>query len=295
MKLKPTLYVTWLRRYKRLKYLGKRHNVFLSGPAIRQQWRDVWMQEFPYPEHKNTKDRFSIVNIVPWVICYSYVIFIMNIMRRVIEEKSNGSKELLRMMGMTDFTYWASTFMNYFIYAFIIMFIVTILYKVPMKASTAFLKHMDFFLLFIVLLIFIASLILFCMALSIFFYRANFATVALIIIYIPSCTLLMTNFFMIDSETSYYPLSVASKLGICLLPQGALLTAFHIISSYEASGEGVGWNNITEFSLIPDINVAMILATMLVSCGIYIVFIWYFDAVCPWQPGVPKPFYFFLT
>ncbi|GBM91934.1 ATP-binding cassette sub-family A member 3 [Araneus ventricosus] len=124
---------------------------------------------------------------------------------------------------------------------------------------------------------------------------ANFATVALIIIYIPSCTLLMTNFFMINSEISYYPLSVASKLGICLLPQGALLTAFYIISSYEASGEGVGWNNITEFSLIPDINMAMILVTMLVSCGIYIILIWYFDAVWPWQPGVPKPFYFFLT
>ncbi|GBN91787.1 hypothetical protein AVEN_144085-1 [Araneus ventricosus] len=52
----------------------------------------VWMQKFPYPEHKNTKDSFSIVNIVPWVICYGYLIFIMNIMRRVIEEKSNGSK-----------------------------------------------------------------------------------------------------------------------------------------------------------------------------------------------------------
>ncbi|KAF8768213.1 ATP-binding cassette sub-family A member 3 like protein [Argiope bruennichi] len=255
----------------------------------------VWMQQFPYPEHKDTKNSFSVVNIVPWVICYGYLIFIMNIMRRVIEEKSNGSKELLKMMGMTDFTYWASTFMNYFIYAFVIMLIVTILYKVPMKTSTAFLQHMNFFLLFIVLLLFIASLILFCMALSIFSNRANFATVALIIIYIPSCTLLMTKFFMTDSEVSYYPLSVASKLGICLLPQGALLTAFYIISSYEASGDGIGWNNINEFSLIPDINMAMILVTMLISCGIYIIFIWYFDAVWPWQPGVPKPFYFFLT
>ncbi|GBM33337.1 ATP-binding cassette sub-family A member 3 [Araneus ventricosus] len=34
---------------------------------------------------------------------------------------------------------------------------------------------------------------------------------------------------------------------------------------------------------------------MLFSCALYVIAIWYFDAVWPWQPGVPKPFYFFLT
>ncbi|CAL1280707.1 unnamed protein product [Larinioides sclopetarius] len=104
----------------------------------------------------------------------------------------------------------------------------------------------------------------------------------------------MIKLFMWDSELSYFPLSVLSKLGICLLPSGALLTSFYIISFYEYTGEGVQWYNITEFSLVPDLNMLMILGAMLFSCALYVIAIWYFDAVWPWQPGVPRPFYFFL-
>ncbi|GIX86731.1 uncharacterized protein CEXT_450471 [Caerostris extrusa] len=140
----------------------------------------VWMQKFPYPEYRDTSIGFSVINLVPWVLCYGYLIFIINIVRRVIEEKTNGSKELLKMMGMTDCTYWTSTFMNYFIIALITMFITTIIYKVPMKNAVVFLKHTNFVLLFIILSLFMASLILFCLAFSIFFNRPVLAIIALL-------------------------------------------------------------------------------------------------------------------
>ncbi|GBN57500.1 ATP-binding cassette sub-family A member 3 [Araneus ventricosus] len=287
---------------------------FIQKKAIEQGKNvnyKVWMQQFPFPEHRNTKGSFSVVNIIPWVLCYGYLIFIINIVRRVIEEKSNGSKELLKMMGMTDFTYWASTFMNYFIIGFVTIFIITIVYKVPLKHSIVFLRCIDFLVLLIILSLYMASLdllvlliilslymaslILFCMLFSIFFNRTVFAVIALLLVYILSFTLLMIKLFMWDSELIYFPLSVLSKLCICLLPSGALLSSFYIISFYESSGEGVQWYNITEFSLVPDLNILMILGAMLFSCALYVFAIWYFDAVWPWQPGVPKPFYFFLT
>ncbi|XP_055936421.1 retinal-specific phospholipid-transporting ATPase ABCA4-like [Argiope bruennichi] len=255
----------------------------------------VWMQQFPYPVHRNTNSKFSIVNIIPWFLCYGYLVFIINIVRRVIEEKSNGSKELLKMMGMTDFTYWASTFMNYFIIGFLTMLVITIVYKVPLKNSVVFLRFIDFTVLLTIFSLYMASLILFCMLFSIFFNKTVFAVIALLLVYILSFTLLMINLFMLESELNYFPLSVFSKLAICLFPSGALLSSFYIITFYESSGEGVQWYNITEFSLVPDINILMILGAMLFSCVLYIIAIWYFDAVWPWQPGVPKPFYFFLT
>ncbi|GFS83796.1 ATP-binding cassette sub-family A member 3 [Nephila pilipes] len=252
----------------------------------------VWMQRFPYPEHRDASMGFSVVSLVSWVLGYGYLIFIINMVRRIIEEKSNGSKELLKMMGMTDFTYWASTFANYFIIALITLFIITIIYKIPFKNGTVFLKNSEFFLTFFVLALFMASLILFCMLLSIFFNRSVFANIALLVVYVLSLTFIMIAFFMKDTDLNYSSLSVGSKLGICLLPTGALLTLFYLVGFNEATGDGLRWYNLTTFEQIPDLNILMVLGTMVFSCFLFIFAIWYFDAVWPWQPGVPKPFYF---
>ncbi|GFY44553.1 ATP-binding cassette sub-family A member 3 [Trichonephila inaurata madagascariensis] len=252
----------------------------------------VWMQRFPYPEHRSSSMNFSMVTLVPWVLGYGYLFFIINIVRRVIEEKANGSKELLKMMGMTDFTYWASTFMNYFISALITLFIITIIFKIPFKNGTVFMKNSEFFLTFFVLCLFMISLILFCMLFSIFFKRSVFAIIALLVIYVLSLTFIMIVFFMKDTDLNYSSLSLGSKLGICLLPTGAFLTLFYLVGFNEATGDGLKWNNLTEFDQIPDLNILMVLGTMVFSCFLYIFAIWYFDAVWPWQPGVPKPFYF---
>ncbi|XP_055936420.1 phospholipid-transporting ATPase ABCA1-like [Argiope bruennichi] len=254
----------------------------------------VWMQQFPYPKHKESAANFNSMTIASWVVYYGHLIFILNIVKRVVEEKTNGSKELLKMMGMTNSTYWTSTFMNYFIIAFINALVIVILYKSPMKNAIVFVKHSNFMILFIVLLLYLASIILFCMNCSIFFNRAVFAIIAMLIICDVSFSSLMSQYFFLKTE-DYFALSVGSKLEICLLPPGALLTAFQIIIVYEASAEGVQWNNIGEFSLIPDMNMSMTLSMMLVSCVLFMFAIWYLDAVWPWQPGVPKPFYFLFT
>ncbi|KAG8194777.1 hypothetical protein JTE90_017219 [Oedothorax gibbosus] len=255
----------------------------------------VWMQRFPYPKHRNAANVFTVINLIPWVIGYGYLIFIMNIVRRVIEEKTNKSKELMKMMGMTDCIYWTSTFFNYFFVAIITMLVTTIIYKAPLKNSFVFVKNMDFMLLFFLLTLFMACLILFCMAFSIFFTKNVVAVVALIMAHILSFTLLMSNYFLLSVEVNYLPLAFIAKLGICLLPSGSLLTMFTIISNYESTGEGAQWYNLTEYSYIPDMNMLTVIIMMIVSCIVYTVIIWYFDAVWPWQPGVPKPFYFPFT
>ncbi|PRD28327.1 UNVERIFIED_CONTAM: ATP-binding cassette sub-family A member 3 [Trichonephila clavipes] len=56
--------------------------------------------------------------------------------------------------------------------------------------------------------------------------------------------------------------------------------------------EGLQWYNLTEFSLTHNLNVLMIMGTMAFSCVLFILGIWYFDSVLPWQQGVQKPFYF---
>ncbi|CAL1281889.1 unnamed protein product [Larinioides sclopetarius] len=133
------------------------------------------------------------------------------------------------------------------------------------------------------------------MAFSIFFNRGVFAIIVLLIVYIVSFTMLSVKLMDPRNESAYFSMSVIGKLGICLFPQTALVTAIFLISSYEATGEGVHWSNVSEFALLPEVNLSMVMLTMLFSCFLYAFILWYFDAVWPWQPGVPRPFYFFLT
>ncbi|XP_054706743.1 phospholipid-transporting ATPase ABCA3-like [Uloborus diversus] len=189
---------------------------------------ELSLQRFPYPAHPEKRNAFTVVNLISWVIGYGFSVFFINIVNTVIEEKKNGSKELLKMMGMTDFVYWASNFMNFFGLGAIAMLVITIIYKSPLKNSYVLIEYTDFTLLLVLLLLYTASLILFSLALSTFFNKRD----------------------------------------------------------------GAQWYNLTDFSAIPDINMLMIIATMALSCFIYIVVIWYIDAVWPWQYGVPKPFYF---
>ena len=77
------------------------------------------------------------------------------------------------MMGMTDFIYWSSNFLNYFTVGAIICLIITIIYKAPLKNGVVVLENSNFFLLFIIFILFMASLTLFSLALTTFFNKGK--------------------------------------------------------------------------------------------------------------------------
>ncbi|XP_054707778.1 phospholipid-transporting ATPase ABCA3-like [Uloborus diversus] len=263
-----------------------------KGKSISYELR---MNRFPYPAHKKNNDDFNAISIISWVIGYGFLIFIVNAVRRVTEEKSNRTKELLKMMGMKDLIYWSSTFTNFFSVGAFSMLIIAIVYKSPVKCSMVFLENTDFFLLFILLLLFMAQLILFCFAFTTFFNKPVFAIVLILVIYNSTLSVFSTLYFMVFNNDAYFQLSLGSKLGICLLPTGSLLTIFSIISTLENNGMGALWTNLTEYNASFDVNMLMVIGTMIFACFLYIIIIWYVDAVWPWQLGVPKPFYFPFT
>ncbi|GFR28677.1 ATP-binding cassette sub-family A member 17 [Trichonephila clavata] len=91
---------------------------------------------------------------------------------------------------------------------------------------------------------------------------------------------LTAEIFLRNSDIAYVPSSVWYKLGIFLLPPGALSTLNFFISVYE-------------INVAPDLSILMIIGALICSCLLFIVGILYFDAVWPWQPGVTKPMYLF--
>ncbi|GBM36366.1 ATP-binding cassette sub-family A member 3 [Araneus ventricosus] len=253
----------------------------------------IFLQTFPYPKYKQTPNGGFVANHEEYFLHAALIFFVAAIVKRIVDEKNRGSKELMESMGMTKSSYWASHFTNNFITAFGFTLVIVIIYKTSTK-NTEFHLQSDFIPLFIILLLFLANLILFCMTFSIFFNNVAYAVIAVMMVYLLSFQLLMWKLSARTLE-EYFSFSLFHKLCICLYPSGGLLTSFLIMHLFENGNEGVQWGNLTEYPMVPDINMLMVILMMVLSCFFYIFAIWYFDTVWPWQPGVRKPFYFFLT
>lgn len=53
------------------------------------------MQQFPYPKHKTGSEGDVLADMIPTMAINAFIFFIINLVKRVIEEKSNGSKVIL--------------------------------------------------------------------------------------------------------------------------------------------------------------------------------------------------------
>lgn len=61
------------------------------------------MQQFPYPEHKEGQAGFDAKTIASWCICYGHLIFVINIVKRIVEEKANGSRVIFFSLNTGTF------------------------------------------------------------------------------------------------------------------------------------------------------------------------------------------------
>ncbi|XP_035205057.1 ATP-binding cassette sub-family A member 13-like, partial [Stegodyphus dumicola] len=207
----------------------------MQGKEIKYKVR---MQQFPIPAHKEVtpseKQHEHYLIFLPWCIAYGFLFFMISLIKKVTEEKANGSKELLKMMGMTDGFYWCSTFADYFGVGAIMILIITTVYKSPLKCDHVYVSHSNFFLLLVLLLLFLVNLILFSMAFTTFFNRVIFAVIGIVVLFnvafLPIALFCFPDNFDIPT---YLQLPLDGRLAICLFPPGALLTIFHMVREYE--------------------------------------------------------------
>ncbi|XP_013772633.2 ATP-binding cassette sub-family A member 3-like [Limulus polyphemus] len=248
------------------------------------------MHRYPYPTYIET--HFSFVNQLPALIVIGFLILCPVIVRRIVDEKSRGAKEMMRMMGLNDWCYWSATFFNNFLVMLFISAIFTILFKTNFRKDIALLYHTDGFLLFIILLLYSAATILFCITISTFFNKPVASVICTIILW--ECSFSVPQNLMDPYGGSKYgDTSLSLKLASCLLPNMAMHWAVRVMSTFESFKEGATWTNLGKAALPGDnLTLGGIMGMMIASLVVYGVIIWYVDAVWPWQFGIPKPFYF---
>lgn len=269
-------------------------NLLRKEKGLTRQKPAIAMHRFPYPEY-NDDSKFDLISrLIAMFVVYSYLVFSPIYVRRVISEKSSRVRELMRMMGLSDWVYWIGTFASGFLVLAITLTISLILFKIPVAPLAAVLLYSDFSLLLFICLIYATSAILFLLLFTVIFNSAVVGVIFSTIGWVISYSLPTSILDPLGSDR-YMSISRSAKLSTSLLPNSGLYWAFRLISFLEGQGIGAKWSNLgTEAVPADNVTLGEIVLIMLTSVLIYALLLWYLDNIWPFQYGIPKHPLFFL-
>ncbi|XP_053207089.1 LOW QUALITY PROTEIN: phospholipid-transporting ATPase ABCA3-like [Panonychus citri] len=208
------------------------------------------------------------------------------IVRRVVREKSTNSKELLRIMGLTDLIYWLSHFINYFTLSIFHGTIITIIYSIIVKKSPYHGWNPSLFWFNYVMNS--VTSILFSFAFTTILTRP---VIGVLIVTVGRAALSYVPYAA--KTASFKILWISPKVWASLLPSGQLHYSISDLLYFGRKNGKVLWSDI--FASIGDeetLTLWSVYFVMIFSWLFYVVLIWYIDAVWPWQTGTPKPWHF---
>ena len=185
----------------------------------------------------------NLVELLGNIIITSYIIMCPLIVKRICDEKVAKAKEMLKMMGMSDWVFWGSHFINYFTIMFIQSIFTMLLYcygfgRIP------YVMYSNAFIFFISLVLFNVSTILSSMLLTTVFNRPVIAVVVSVILFEVSHSVPMCIFSPTFNPNINVPGITGWRLLTCLLPNSGMQWVLTAIGKVEIYNRGVTWSNL---------------------------------------------------
>jgi ATP-binding cassette, subfamily A (ABC1), member 3 len=161
-----------------------------------------------------------------------YVIPIHRLVMRIVTERSNRSREMMKVMGMAEWSYWLSWFLYFMSICTIIAISAMLITKYQI------LPHSNIFLLFCYFWLYSLSLFGYSLFMSSLFSSPLIAS-------------LVSNFLYFFTHLCDYAvrspyLAEYHKILASFLPSIAMKRAMVNILRYERSGRGFGYHNVSE-------------------------------------------------
>lgn len=260
---------------------------FLSLSGIPWTSYNLTLQEFPYPTYRSDDfvDIFSV--LLPFCTVLSFVMLCPAILKRVVEEKQTGVKELMKMMGLKSWMLWLGWMINALLVNIVSVTIIVLLVKPPFK-EVAILQHSNGLLVWLILMFYCAAGVAFCFGISSFFSRPTLAMSIGVLLWIISYA---APFSLVVSNTYVSP---GIKLLTSLLPNTAISWTYRLIVAHESKGVGLTWTNIFEppSGIRGDLSVGIMWLMLVVDIILYCVVTWYVNSIMPGKYGLAKPWYF---
>lgn len=245
------------------------------------------IQSYPYANYTAVSIFQQLFQIIfPFITVLSFLLMCSNTIKRVVEEKDSGVKELMKMMGLKSWMIWTGWILhNFFVYAISITIITYISCYELYSGKGALLTHTNPLLFWTFLIMYMMSGIFFCFAISSLFNRPLIALIAGSMAW--TCT------YSIPANFIKPSINIFIKTILLLLPNVGVINAYTAISSLESQGKGLQFSTLfTTGKGDSSFSVGFVLFMFLIDCVFYGFIAWFMDSVMPGKYGIAKPLHF---
>jgi hypothetical protein len=179
-------------------------------------------------------DSFDLIVefLFPLAVTLMYIMPIHRMIMRIVSEKHTKIREVMRMMGLSDTTYWASWFVFYTIIVTIISLLST--FMICFKVF----PHSNWLLIFLLFWLFGMSLFGYIMFIQSLFSVPRTASIMSILIYF------FTSFLDFTVNSAY--IEQYRKIMASILPTIGMSRSLSNISRFEKAGIGLHLDNLSE-------------------------------------------------
>ncbi|KAI1307953.1 Phospholipid-transporting ATPase ABCA3 [Halotydeus destructor] len=251
--------------------------------------------KFPYPPYLELAANIPLTLLIPPLILFGFIVTFPILVKRIAEEKVNKSREMFRIMGLSDFVYWGTTFFSFYIIYLFQAVVLTFLYTHKWQGVMSLLSGADTSIVFTIFVLYGAGLMTFGMFLSIPFTKPVLAVVFAVIISTVLYTLPVT-FLDPNNNPNVDPVATnIPRFLCCLFPSYSFTTVIGLIGLRSMYGMTASWSDLFDANnslCFGSMSLGLAMVMMLLQIPLYSFLIWYLDKVWPWQDGVPKPWYF---
>ncbi|GAB1599090.1 hypothetical protein Ahia01_000186200, partial [Argonauta hians] len=251
--------------------------------GINSSLPSVHLKQFPYPCHM--KDEYLHIlssYLLPIMMTLAWLASLGLGIRNIVQDRSEGQEEALRVMGMYGFVNWlAWMFSTMIIMAGVCIIIIFILHF-----STIFIFS-NILLMFIYFITFCFSTVMMCYMVSSFFSHPTLAVLTGLIIY------LLSYIPYIVLQSLEMQLSYFQTLFVCLSSTTAFSFGSRYLSRFEEQMAGLQWDNINKSPIEGDeMSFSFACTMMAVDSLIYFLIGWYVKSIKRIKYGIPKPWFF---
>nr|XP_049700738.1 phospholipid-transporting ATPase ABCA3 isoform X1 [Helicoverpa armigera] len=248
----------------------------LTGSEITQ---NLSIQEFPYYERSVNTD-VAIVCILLQVLCWlSLMLTFVFLMCRLLEERSSGIQELMKMVGVSLNTLGVTHFLNILPCGLVFAIVGSVLLKVTAQPL---IPHTNGFLIFLMLILYFNSVVALAFACSYIskgtHYAATLSVLAYILLWIPT------------RVASEHNISPALTLLTGFFPHAPMYWFWDEVANIEMFGAGITFKNIA--TRHDKVSVAISFFFLILQSALYYVFAWYLSLVRPGRYGQALPWNF---
>lgn len=234
------------------------------------------LEMFPKPAHTGNW-MFLIRIIIPIYMVMALSQFIAYLLILIVGEKEKKIKEGMKIMGLKDSVFWLSWFIIYGVFVlFLSVICVVLLYSLKVFTNT------NFLLIFILIVVYCFSIIMFGFMITPFFDKSRTAGIlSNFIVIIMSMFYFVQVFLKNSNPVALWCLSLISPSGFALAIDNAIVM--------DLSGEGVNISNIWSG---PGVPFGGSLIMMAVDTVLYGLLAYYLDSIVPSEHGIKRPPFF---